>query len=273
MNQPLLSFDGWRLTVALLLKLIAYPAIAILFAKSLRHFLRRALNARANLAPTAQNPVSTIAYYVVLWVGLMIAVAETGLNLSSVTVLTGAIGLGLGFGMQDIARNFISGVLLLVARPIKPSDWITIGDLEGRVVEIAMYSTTIRTLEDANVVVPNSVLLNNQLINWTLDKQIRRVSIPLGVAYASDMDAVTKLLLKCATDCPDVIDSPEPTVQMAEFGSSSVNFNLVVWTANLCNNPALLKSNLNYSIWLATKDAGIELPFTQVDVRIRGWSD
>jgi len=269
LNDPIIRLKGWNLTAPSLIKLIAYPALAILFARWMRRIIIRLLKQQGHLDPSVQVSIATVVYYAVLAMGLMMAVSATGLPVQSLAVFSGAIGLGVGLGMQDIARNFASGLIMLLGRPIRPTDWIALGDLEGGVVSIGIYSTIIRTLDDANVVVPNSQLLNSQIINWTLDRQIRRVKVGVGVGYGSDMQLVTRLLMAVAAASPDVLKEPAPYVQLTGFGASAVNFNLVVWTSSQLTNPIQLMSDLYYAIWETCQQNKIELPFTQLDLRLR----
>jgi small-conductance mechanosensitive channel len=269
LNDPIIRLKGWNLTAPSLIKLIAYPALAILFARWMRRLIIRLLKQQGHLDPSVQVSIATVVYYAVLAMGLLMAVSATGLPMQSLAVFSGAIGLGVGLGMQDIARNFASGLIMLLGRPIRPTDWIALGDLEGGVVSIGIYSTIIRTLDDANVVVPNSQLLNSQIINWTLDRQIRRIKVGVGVGYGSDMQLVTRLLMAVAAASTDVLKEPAPYVQLTGFGASSVSFDLVVWTSSRLTNPIQLMSDLYYAIWETCQQNKIELPFTQLDLHLR----
>ena len=199
----------------------------------------------------------------------MIGLESAGLNLSSLAFLTGTIGVGVGFGLQNIVNNFVSGLILLVERPIKVGDRVEIGDLAGDIVRIAARSTWVRTNDNVVIIVPNSDFISNRVTNWTANDRRVRISLPLGVSYASDPAVVREILLSVVKAQREILDDPGPDVIFLGFGDSSLDFELRVWTEDSLRTPQILKSNLYYAIFRAFSEGAIEIPFPQRDIHIR----
>jgi small-conductance mechanosensitive channel len=190
-----------------------------------------------------------------------------GINLTGLAFFIGILSVGIGFGLQNIANNFVSGLILLFERPIKPGDMVSVGDTEGRVQEIQMRATTVLTRDNVTIIVPNSQLVSEKVINWSHKDPKVRIHIPIGVAYGSDVQLVTELLLKVAKGHPQVMDEPPPNVWFVDFGDSSLNFELLVWI----NNPILRKqiqSDLNYAIDAVFRQHNVTIPFPQRDLHL-----
>jgi potassium efflux system protein len=183
-------------------------------------------------------------------------------------VITGALGVGVGFGLQNIVNNFASGLILLFERPIRVDDVVEVAGLVGTVKRIGARSSTITTGQGAEVIVPNSNLLSNQVINWTLSSPWRRVEIPVGVAYGSDPDAILKLLTSVATENPGVMNEPPPVAYFLGFGDSALNFELRFWSAHQ-DSWFQLKSDVSIGVARALREANIEIPFPQRDLHLR----
>jgi len=196
------------------------------------------------------------------------ALANAGIELNKFTVITGALGVGVGFGLQNVVNNFASGLILLFERPIRVDDTVEVGGLSGTVRRIGARSSTIQTFQGAEVIVPNSNLIANQVINWTLSSPWRRVDIPVGVAYGSDPEQIIKLLVGVATTNPGVMRSPEPVAFFLGFGDSALNFELRFWSARQ-ETWFQLKSDVGVAIGRALAEAGIEIPFPQRDLNVR----
>ncbi|MEE9342236.1 MAG: mechanosensitive ion channel domain-containing protein, partial [Gammaproteobacteria bacterium] len=187
----------------------------------------------------------------------------------------GALSVGIGFGLQNIVNNFVSGLILLFERPIKTGDWVVVGQTEGYVKRIRIRATQIQTFDRSDVIVPNSELISHQLTNWMYQNQHGRARIPVGVAYGSDTEKVKDLLLAVAADHSRVIKTsiaPEPNVLFLGFGDSALNFELRVFIYNISDRLSVV-SELNFAIDKAFREQGIEIPFPQRDVHIRGGSD
>jgi len=186
------------------------------------------------------------------------------------TIIAGALSVGIGFGLQNVVNNFVSGLILLFERPIKRGDWISVGGTEGYVERISVRSTVVRTFDGADVIVPNSEFISSQVTNWMLDDPRGRIRVPVGVAYGSDTALVKKLLLDIAGDHPQIIvdgSLPLPWVLFIEFGESSLNFELRCFIRNIDQRP-LVSSELNFAIDAAFRKHKIAIPFPQREVRV-----
>lgn len=212
--------------------------------------------------------ISTVTYYVLLLLVALAALSGAGIELNKFTVFTGALGVGLGFGLQNIVNNFVSGLILLFERPIHVGDTVDVGGLVGIVRRIGARSSTVVTLQGAEVIVPNSNLLSNQVINWTLSSQWRRVDVPVRVAYGTDPERVIKLLVSVAESYPGVLLERPPMAFFMGFGESSLNFELRFWSA-WQDTWFQLQSDVTVAVAKALREAGIEIPFPQRDLHFR----
>jgi len=217
----------------------------------------------------AREAIGSLFRYFVLFLGSIIIIQSAGIDLTALSVLAGAIGVGIGFGLQNIANNFISGVIILLERPIKVGDRVEVGDIDGRVVAIGARATTVITNDNIAVIVPNSRFISEPVVNWTQNDPRVRFKIPVGVAYGSDLRLVERLLLQVARENPDVLDDPAPVVRLMAFGDSAVEFELRVWSTTLVHKRGKLISDLNFAIYDTFQQHGIEMPFPQRDVHIR----
>jgi len=206
--------------------------------------------------------------YVLVASGVVIASSQLGLSWEKVQWLVAAVSVGLGFGLQEIFANFVSGLIILFERPIRMGDVVTVGGIEGVVTRIRIRATTIRDWDRRELLVPNREFITGQLINWTLTDPITRVVIPVGVAYGSDTALVTDVLLRTARAHPFVLSEPEPGVLFRAFGDSSLEFHLRVFIATRDHWPRLMHE-LNSNIAKVFAEAGIEIPFPQRDVHVR----
>jgi small-conductance mechanosensitive channel len=200
----------------------------------------------------------------------MFAAASAGIGGGQMAVLAGALGVGIGFGLQNIVNNFVSGFILIFEQPIKVGDKIEISSLGlmGEVRRIGIRSSIIRTFDGADVVVPNSNLIQSEVINWTLSDTKRRVEVLVGVKYGTDPRQVIDLLLSVARENPRVLTWPEPAALFAGFGASSLDFTLRIWSATF-DESIRLRSEVNVMVNDALKEAGIEIPFPQRDLHVR----
>ncbi len=210
-----------------------------------------------------------MARYVILFVGALIIFQTVGIDLTTLNVLAGAVGIGIGFGLQNVANNFISGLILLIERPIKVGDRIEVGEVSGDVVSIGARSTIVKTNDAIAIIVPNSKFTADNVTNWSFGGEIVRFRIPVGVAYDSDIDLVTDVLIKIAENSDDVEKTPPPTVWLTGFGASSLQFELLAWSREKLRQPGYFRSNINYEIVRRFRENGIEMPFPQRDLHIR----
>ena len=212
--------------------------------------------------------VSKAVNYVILLVGFFLAIGAAGIDLSRFVVLGGALGVGVGFGLQSVVNNFVSGLILLFERPIQVGDRVQVGDLTGDVRHIGIRATVVRTREGSEVIVPNANLVSNEVINWTLSDPRRRIDVPVGVAYGTDPERVIDLLVRAAREHSDVLEQPAPTVLFLGFGESSLDFSLHAWTAQSTNYPRV-RSEVTLAVNAVLVEAGIEIPFPQRDLHVR----
>lgn len=239
-----------------------------LVAKAFTFLLKNVVLPKLPLKRGLPYAITTVTYYVLLVLVALAALSGAGIELNKFTVLTGALGVGLGFGLQNIVNNFVSGLILLFERPIHVGDTVDIGGLVGIVRRIGARSSTVVTLQGAEVIVPNSNLLSNQVINWTLSSQWRRVDVPVRVAYGTDPERVIKLLVAVAESHPGVLLERPPMAFFMGFGESSLNFELRFWSA-WQDTWFQLQSDVTVAVAKALREAGIEIPFPQRDLHVR----
>jgi small-conductance mechanosensitive channel len=241
---------------------------AVMISRFVRFLLKKDIYPRTSLDKGVLATISMLINYGILGVGFFLALGAAGIDLSNVALLAGALGVGIGFGLQDLVKNFISGLILVFERPMGVGDLIEIDTLQGRVQQIGIRSSTIRTFAGAEVIIPNGQLLSGQLINWTLSDRLRRLTLPVGVAYGTEPQTVIDILLGLAHDHPEVTDDPEPAALFAGFGDSSLDFELRAWVVDF-NQGLRVSSELRLLIDKALAEAGIEIPFPQRDLHVR----
>jgi small-conductance mechanosensitive channel len=266
LNQPLLPQT--QLSV---IRIVIFAILAVLVfgvAGNLTDILRRRFLNRLGLDMGMQETAATVSRYLLTLMGILIVLPFIGIDLSSLTLVAGAVGLGIGIGLQNLSNNFISGLVVLFERPIQVGDFVEVDGLLGTVERISLRATIIRTLDRVNVIVPNSRFMESNVVSWSYRDPRCRIHIPVGVAYGSDTEAVTAALLQVAQDNARVLDNPPPQVLFKDFGESSLNFDLLVWTSRP-HEQFLLISDLNYAIDAEFRRRQIEIPFPQRDLNIR----
>ena len=241
--------------------------IALLLAKFIRFLLEEEFLTRVRMGRGKPQAISGTLYYILITLGFIFALSATGMPMDRLTVLAGAFGVGLGFGLQDVVNNFVSGLILLYESPIQVGDTIEFGTNMGTVKRIGIRSSVVRTFEGAEVNVPNSHLVSNDVTNWTMSDTRRRLTIPFGVAYGTDTSVIPDLIMAIASDHPDIDRDPEPMLLFVAMGDSSLNFELRCWTSS--GDWLQIKSDLTDSVYAKLGDAGIEIPFPQRDLHIR----
>ena len=243
--------------------LIVGYALANLFAFALRKLLLSRFSQQRGL-PFA---ISKVIYYFLLVLVFLAALVNAGMELNKFTLITGALGVGVGFGLQNIVNNFVSGLILLLERPIRVGDTVEMKGLVGRVRRIGARSSTIHTFQDAEVIVPNSDLISKEVINWTLSSLRRRVDIPVGVAYGTDPERMLALLIEVTSPHPGVVQSPKTESYFLGFGDSALNFEVRFWTYR--EDWFQLRSEVAVSLMKALRESNIEVPFPQRELHIR----
>ncbi|OGB92242.1 MAG: hypothetical protein A2Z31_08100 [candidate division NC10 bacterium RBG_16_65_8] len=269
LTQPLLSIGQARVSLAALVLFVCAVVLVVIFARAVGSLIGSRLLARAGMDRGLQYAIGRMVYYALLVLGLMIALQTSGIEVGSVTVILGALGVGIGFGLQNIVNNFVSGLILLVERPLQVGDWIEAGGIGGRVERIGGRSTMIITSDNITMIIPNADLVTQQIINWSHGDPKVRFRIPVGVAYGSDIARVRQALLEVATGHPGVLPDPPPSVFFHGFGDSSLNMELAVWTRDMVQTPLRFRSDLNFAIDAAFRRHGVQIPFPQRDLHFK----
>jgi potassium-dependent mechanosensitive channel len=240
---------------------------AVLISRAVRLLLEDDVFPRMRLGRGIPVMISTTAYYAILLFGFFFALGIAGVDVNRFTLLAGAFGVGVGFGLQNIVNNFISGLILLFERPIQPGDTIEVAGVSGIVKHIGIRSSTISTGDGADAIIPNATLISEKLMNWTLTDPWRRIEINIGVAYGSDLQKVMEILLAVAAADSSVLKDPAPAVVFQGFGESALNFGLRVWILVQANLD--IKSRLSIALVQALHEAGIAIPFPQRDLNLK----
>lgn len=269
LDYPLVKLGESSFTVLSLFKIFFWMTGLVVVNSLLRRLVVQRVLARTRFDHGVQFAVSRIFGYVFLTLGAYIALLVNGVDLSSLAVIAGALGIGLGFGLQNIVANFVSGIILLAERPVSIGDRIEVAGVAGQVRSISLRSTTVVTNDNITIIVPNSDLITQSITNWSHADPRVRMRIPIGVAYGTDPEKMRRVLMGVAAAHPDVLKDPEPAAFFDNFGDSSLNFELAVWTTNRAHNPRRFRSEINYAIEKALRDNGIEIPFPQRVVHLR----
>ena len=285
--EPLMEARGWSLM--LLVKalgaplftvneraysaydLVALPALLLalwlgvgLLVRAVRSQIFEAAGVESGL----QETLAILLRYALTFVGAIVLLQGFGVDVRALAIAASVLGVGIGFGLQNIANNFVSGVLLNLERPIRPGDYVNVGAFEGTVVRVGGRSTTLRTNDGVLILIPNARFLETEVVNWNLGDPRSRVHLPVGVAYGSDLALARRALLEAARGHPEVEPDPRPQVQLVGFGASSLDLELLVWTRDP-RDKNRLESDLNFRIEESLRRHGIEVPFPQLDLRVR----
>jgi len=255
-----------KVSVGEVLVLVLGALLAVGLARLVRLLLEEDIVTRFDLSASTGQVASLTAYYLVLLFGFFVALAAAGIELGKFTVLAGAFGVGIGFGLQNVVQNFIAGLLLLFGGPIKVGDNIQIGDLIGQVRSIGFRASTVRTGQGAEVIVPNAKLIADQVINWTMSDQKRRLDIDIGVAYGTDPERVLALLVEIGRAHPKVLSDPAPTAIFVRHAESSLNFQLQAWVT--FDDSVSARSELTVAINKRLSEEQIDIPFPQRDLHL-----
>ena len=265
-SQPL---PGISLSLVQIFLLIALLMVVFWISSHTKRFLFNRFLVNSGLDRSLQYAIAQIVANVVLVVGVFVVLENTGIHLGALTVFAGAVGVGVGFGLQNIASNFISGLVILAERPITIGDRVEVAGIAGQVQQIRARSTVIRTNDNITMIVPNTKFIDSPVTNWTYGDPRVRFRIPVGVAYGSDIDKVRQTLLAAARENPNTLQDPAPSVFLDKFGESSIDFELVVWSSEMSYRPRRYRSDINFAIEKKFREAGIEIASPQRDIRIR----
>ena len=269
-----IALEGFRIgSFQLSITDLLLAAIVFVLLLSATRWLQRLLEARVfpqtPLDAGMRNSLKSMVGYVGLIVAVAVAISIAGIDLSNIAIIAGALSIGIGFGLQNIVNNFVSGLILLAERPIKIGDWIVVGEHQGHVERINVRATEIQTFHRSSVIIPNSELLSSALVNWTHKDTVARVEIPVGVSYGADVELVRDTLLEVAASHPEVLRDPAPFVLFTAFGDSSLDFELRCFITE-AQRVLRVGTGLRFEIVRLFRERGIEIPFPQRDVHLRG---
>lgn len=254
------------------LRSIMLAALMFVIVLAVMRFFQRMLSTRVlpntKLDQGLQHSVSAIFGYAGICLAILLAVSAAGLDLSNLAIIAGAISVGIGFGMQSIVNNFVSGLILLVERPIKVGDWIVVGADQGFVKDIRVRATEIETFDRSSVVIPNSELISNRVLNWTLKERSGRGIIKIGVSYGADIEKVREILFEMADKRREILTYPAPQVVFMDFGASSLDFELRYFLRDI-GDVIAVGSSIRFELVQRFRDEGIEIPFPQRDLNLR----
>ena len=267
-NYRLFTLGSSDFTTKTFLWLVLSLLLLFFFAGKIKSLLVKKIFPRYNIDVGVAESVGKVIQYILIVVGFIVIFQTTGIDLSALGVLVGALVVGIGFGLQGITNNFISGLIILFERPVKVGDRVEIEGLEGNIIKVSGRATTILTNDNIAVIVPNSDLINKRVVNWSHNNRRVRITVPVGVSYKEDPLVVQKILVEVAKKNKGVMESPEPYVRFDEYADSSLNFSLLVWSRDFSDKPRILKSELYYAIFAEFKKQGVEIPFPQRDIHI-----
>jgi len=253
---------------SILLLLILFASVIIIERIVQKQLIRRFLS-RTKLQPSLQFGLSRIIGYTLIAVGFYVAFQLVGVDLSSLAIIAASLGVGIGFGLQNIINNLVSGIIILAERPISIGDRIEVAGVAGRVTKIQLRSTTMVTNDNITMIVPNADFISNTVTNWSHGDPKVRIRVPVGVAYGSDLKLLQRLLLEAAAEHPKALRDPSPVVLFNEFGDNSLNFELGVWTQEMTAAPIHFTSEMNFIIEQKLRENDIEIPFPQRDLHVR----
>ncbi len=269
LSLPITSIGTTELTLWSVVYFLLLIFLLFYLTAKIRKWVVYKLLAKSKIDLGVRIAVGTILRYIVLVIGFIIVLQTIGLDLSAITVLAGALGVGIGFGLQNITNNFVSGIIILFERPIKVGDRIEVGNVSGDVISISMRSTTIVTNDNISIIVPNSDFISSKVINWSHTDRNIRFNIPVGVSYNEDPEVIRKILLEVADENDGILKQPKPDVLFQEYADSALVFDLRVWTREYINRPDVLKSQIYYAAFRKFKEHNIEIPFPQRDLHIK----
>ncbi len=267
-DRPLFDLGGSDFSLIRLLLIVGLLIGLIIASNYITDLLRTRILQVTRMNRGSQEVILTITKYGFIFLGTIILLQSNGINLTSLALFGSVLGVGIGFGLQDIARNFASGLVLLFERSVQVGDYIQVGDHEGTVEIVRARSIVLKTLDRISIIVPNSRLLTDEVVNWSHNNSASRLHLPLGVAYGCDVNKVKTILLTAADEHLEVLRNPKPQVFLTEFGDSSINFELLIWISDPSRQMPI-KSELYFAIETLFREQEVEIPFPQRDLHLR----
>lgn len=264
------TFGRIKVSVASLISALLVLALTTFVSRKGSALLERRLASRRHIDPGLRYTIARLARYIVLTIGLLVALRQGfDLDLTSIALVFTALSVGIGFGLQYIAADIASGFILLFERPVRVGDRITIGEDEGDVQSINLRTTVVTTNDRIAIIVPNSKLVSQRVVNWSYGDPRARIAVPVGVAYDSDIQLVTDTLIEAVKDVETVLTDPAPQVQFLKFGAYSLDFRLLVWTKQPRRH-VQIRSDINYKIDRLFRERGIIIPFPTQEFVVKG---
>lgn len=268
LNFTLFTINQTPITLASLFLFVFVFAVFIMASKLLTRMLGSRVLSHLRIDEGTRYNLERVFYYALSIIGAIVAFQFIGINLSGLAVIFGLLSVGIGFGLQNITSNFVSGLILLFERPISVGDRVMVGDTEGDVIAINMRSTTIQSLNNVAIIVPNSEFISQRVINWSHGDKKIRLDLDVGVSYTSDLDTVLRCLKEVAHENEHVLRTPEPVVLFLGFGDSSWNMQLRCWIADPKQH-WLIRSAINCAITRKFHESNVEIPYPQRDLHVR----
>jgi len=265
LNYQLFSFGQAKVTPMSILTFLVLSILLVYISGRVRHLLVTKLLERTPLKFGARQAIATILRYLMLLIGFVIILQTVGIDLTAFNVLAGAVGIGIGLGLQNIANNFISGLIILLERPIQTGDRIEVGKVTGRVVAIGPRSTRILTNDNIAIIVPNSKFVTENVINWSYENETVRFKIPIMVAHETDIHLLKQLLVEAAEENKDVVDDPPPAVRFIRVDEEGLYFELRAWSKHRLHKPTALRSDLTFAIMDKLRENRIRVSRNQPD--------
>jgi len=269
LDYRLFQIGDTPVTVPTLIVSLALFVGAYLLGKLSRRLVAERLLARTNLSLGVRYMLGRFAGYLVFFLGAAIALQTLGIHATTLAAFGAALGVGIGFGLQDIVKNFFAGLILLIERPFQVGDRIEIEKITAEVVEIRARATVLRTNDDVNLIVPNAKFITDTVVNRTFGRSLYRCHVPILVTYEADPQVVREALIDAARRCERALADPPPVVRFRAFGDSALHFELLCWTDRMVHRPGAFISDLNFLAHQTLRERGVALPSSRIDVRLR----
>jgi small-conductance mechanosensitive channel len=269
-----ISFKSGNINISLLMVIKGILTLFIFFwiATKLTHFSEKKIKDVSTLTPSIKVLLTKIFKFVIYTGVILITMSSLGIDLTALAVVGGAVGVGVGFGLQKVVSNFISGIIILLDKSVKPGDVIEIDNVYGEIKSIGLRYISVLTLDGKEYIIPNEDLITKKVINWSYSNNLVRTNVSIGVSYNSDINKAMELLEKAIQDIDRILNRPKPKVFLNEFADSSVNLEIKFWIKDPENGINNIKSEVNKNIWNLFKDNNIEIPFPQQDIHFKSIS-
>ena len=268
LRKNLVSLGDVTITPAVLITVVLILLGTFGVSRLLRRMLRRNVFRRTHLNIGAQESILRILHYIIMLLGVFIAVQQVGVDLTTLAAISAVLMVGIGLGLQNITSNFISAIILLFERPVQVGDFVEVSGIQGRIRAIKTRSSVVETLDNVSIIVPNSNFITDNVTNWSYRDSKVRIHVSVGVSYGSDVDLVAETLLRVGRSHQEVLLNPEPAIQFLEFADSTLNFDLLVWI-NDASRQYFIRSDLNFAVVKAFREQDITIAFPQRDLHIR----